>query len=156
MAGIFGNNKAASQAAVANTPATPIVEKVDDNGRVLSMRMIEPVAIPDMSTVTEVSDALGNNPVMVNLRDHPEFAGMKLVVGRATFTNGLIDGRVTDFVIIEGFIMPPSQKQPTDENRILLSTGAGNVYTRCAQAFTANLFPFAGLLRHAGRAWFLD
>lgn len=149
MAGIFGKKETPVSNAV-------IIDKVGPGGEVLSMRPSDVLAIPDMSTVTAIEDVAGKNPEMINLRDHPELAGMKFLVMRARFTNGMIDGRQTDFVILEGFIYPPGQAAPTEDNRVLVSTGADNIYQRVAQAFAHNALPVLGTLRYAGRARFLD
>ncbi len=148
MAGLFDRTK--------KPAGVPVINTVDGvTGEVTSMKTQAALTIPDMSTVTEISAVAGANPEMVNLRDHPELAGMRFLIQRARFTNGMIDGRTTDFVILEGFIFPPGQ-QPTEDNRVLVSTGADNIYQRVAAAFAADALPIIGTLRYAGRARFLD
>jgi len=133
------------------------VEKINpQTGEILVMSNVQPLAIPDMATVTPISDVVGKNPPMMNFRDHPEFNGMKFLVMRVQLHTGMIEGRETSYAIMEGFIYPAGQAQPTEDNRVLISTGSDNIYQRVCNAFASNALPIVGTLRYAGQARFLD
>lgn len=121
-------------------------------GEVITYR--EPVtalAVPDMSTVTEVQAVAGKNPPGVNLKDHPEYDGLSLIVTRARIASGE-DG---EYIIATGFVFPETVK-PTMDHAVTIITGSENVYNRVVAAMEQNAFPIKGRLRKGGRAWFLD
>lgn len=152
MATIFGreNNKKPVE-------TSPIVtDVIGAGGEVISLKRATPLSIPDMATVTPISNVAGNNLPMVNFRDNKQYAGMKIIVESAVFTSGIQDSRVSDYVILRGFIYPPGQAAPTMDNAVLIGTGSGNIYDRIAEAKMNNSFPVSGMLRNAGRAWFID
>lgn len=116
-----------------------------------------PVAItpPKRNTLTDINKVAGKNPAAINLRDHPEFAGMELIVADVRLTSGEISGHKTNYAIIACFLVTPG-KEPTKDDFRMLITGADNVYDRVVEAVLANALPISGTLRHSGRAWFLD
>lgn len=114
-----------------------------------------PLVPPDLKTVTNVSQVAGKNPPACNLRDHDELSGMDVYIVDCAFGSGDQNGRPSPFVVIKGFVTSPG-KAPTEENAMVIVTGADNVYQRVALAFADHMLPIRGTLRKSGRAWFLD
>jgi len=111
----------------------------------------------NLKEVKNVSEICGENIHAVSLRDHPEFAGMDLVVTPAVeWGEGMIDGNKTAFVKAGCFLLKAGAKEARKENAILLITGSENIYDRIAEAQQNGGLPMRGTLRKAGRAWFLD
>lgn len=109
----------------------------------------------DMKRVSNINAVAGKNPMAVNLRDHPEFAGMDLYVQDVTFHEGTGDGKKTLFLVASGRICAPGG-DPNKVEPMVLITGASNVFDRIAYASAQGAFPIKGTLRKSGRAWFLD
>ena len=135
--------------------------KVDPRtGLVITVKApIEKVRPPDPKSLSLIGQIAGPNPNVVNLRDHPEYAGMDLVTtddaSSITFGEGEQNGRKSSYLMMVCWITPPGQK-PEQGKAIVLRTGAGNVYDRVAEAWVKGAFPIKGTLRKGGRAWFLD
>lgn len=111
---------------------------------------------PSRASVTKVEQVSGKNLPKVNLKDNADASGKILIATKAVLnTEGSPEYGARPFVIITGFLFPPSREaQP--EDACVVVTGASNVYERMADALNAKAFPVQGVLRKSGRAWFLD
>lgn len=139
--------------------------KVDPNTgeiyvpRVTSARTI---AIPKKETITPLSKIAGENPPALNLRDNRDFFnGKEIIIMEAKFRESTVDGKLSSFVIMAGFVYVPGT-EPKQEDFKIIMTGSENVQGRLAEAEMAagegSPYPIVARFRCAqgGRAWFLD
>lgn len=146
---------------MAQEPATTALTKVDPHtGK--SVTIAPPMSElrpPDEKLIRDISKVAGANPAVLNLRDHPEFAGCALITtndpNAIAFTDSDQDGKRSSYLIVTCWIVAPGQK-PEPGKAVLLRTGASNVYNRIAEAWIKGQLPVKGTLRKGGRAWFLD
>lgn len=124
-------------------------------GEVIVLKQEANFQPPDPRTVSDVNKVVGKNPPAINLRDHPEFAGMEITVMDVRFTGGDIGGKKTTYMVAACFITAPGRKATQEDFRVVI-TGADNVMQRIAAAYAQGALPIKGTLRKAGRAWFLD
>lgn len=124
-------------------------------GEIIVSRPAIALRPPDPKSVKKIGDVAGANPPAINLRDHPELHGMELQVVDVHFTSGDTGGKKTTYMVAAAYIVRPGAKATPDDFRIVL-TGADNVMGRVMEAFSNNALPVSGILRKAGRAWFLD
>jgi len=118
-------------------------------------------AIPDPKTITPIDQVAGKNPAAVNLRDHPEFNGMEVIVMDARFSDSTLGGKKGTYLVAACYVVAPGAT-PKEDNFTIIMTGSENVQGRIADALLiaeesgGTPFPLKGTLRNAGRAWFLD
>lgn len=130
--------------------------KTDPNtGEVAVTIRVNAPPIPTKEAVTPIGRIVGDNPTAINLRDHKELSGKKIVVVSAHFNDGSNTEYDKPFVAMKAFICEPDADPTPDDYRIVI-TGADNVFERLAAVSAENGFPISGLLRNSGRAWFID
>lgn len=114
------------------------------------------VTVPDEAIITPIQKVSGANVAKVNLRDHPEMDGMRVIVMSARLNaDGNAEFGGKPYAVAQAFIFPAARKATAEDLRVLV-TGAGNLYDRLADCVQTNAFPVSGILRKSGRAWFLD
>lgn len=111
-----------------------------------------PIKPPAVETITPLQNVAGKQPPAWNLKDHNELDGRRVVVVKASYSQGDYGG----FVILHSYFWPDDKKAPGEDDAITLITGSQNVIERMAFATSQSAFPVVGRLRKSGRAWFLD
>lgn len=105
---------------------------------------------PDPRSVTPIKSIAGHNPAAMNLRDHPELDGMKIIVESAR----MADGETKPYVILKAWVYVGDA--PEADNACVVVTGSENIVERMLLAISNDALPVSGTLRKSGRAWFLD
>jgi hypothetical protein len=115
-------------------------------------RQIVPVSIqpPDMANVKSINSVAGPNARGMNLRDHAELDGLKILVVGAR----LAEGEQSTYVVMRCYVF--AGDKPNADNAAVVVTGSENIVERLALVIEANAFPVLGKLRKGGRAWFID
>lgn len=116
------------------------------------------LALPDKKTVNTVKDVAGKNPVLKNLRDHPEFDGQNIII---TSVRQAV-GDMGAYVLCTSIVYPDSvdpyklSAEELEDYGCIISTGSENFVDRVLTAVSSDSLPMIGRLRRASRAWLLD
>lgn len=113
---------------------------------------------PTMGEVTRLDQAVGQQPIAWNLKDHEkEMDGTEFVLVKVQQKTGPFgdDEQTGVFVVLDGFLVTPGQELKPEDRRIII-TGSGNVVERSLAAFQSGALPVQGKFRKSGRAWFFD
>ena len=115
-------------------------------------RQIVPASVqpPDMATVKSIDSVAGPNARGMNLRDHAELDGLKILVVSAR----LAEGEQSTYVVIRCYVF--AGDKPNADNAAVIVTGSENIVERLALVIESDAFPVLGKLRKGGRAWFID
>lgn len=116
------------------------------------------LALPDPKTIKTTREVAGKNPVLKNLKDHPEMDGQNVIV---TSVRPAV-GDMGQYILCGAFVYPDSvdiHKLTPDQVQdyaCILSTSSENFMDRVLTAVSSDSLPMIGKLRRGGRAWFLD
>lgn len=108
---------------------------------------------PDFTQARTIKELGGTRPPLYNLRDHEELDGRKVAIVQVRYN----EGEFGQYAIIAAFFIDPPNS-PDKPAPVVLMTGSEDILGRLAQFADVidNGTPLIGVLRHSGRAWFLD
>lgn len=108
---------------------------------------------PNFSNAQTIEDLGGARPPLYNLRDHEELSGRKIAIVQVHYN----EGEFGQYAFIAAFFIDPPNS-PEKPAPVVLMTGSEDILGRLAQFADVieNGTPVIGVLRHSGRAWFLD
>lgn len=116
---------------------------------------------PKLKQVTAIKEVAGENPLAINLKDHPELNGQHIIIVETKWKPSTLGGHLNTFVLFGAYVCAPGE-EPKKEQYQLFMTGAENVQGRLAdaemQAGEGSPYPLSATLRcsKGGQAWFLD